>query len=354
MALAAGVALVAVTARGCAADGAADRWFDDDPQTVVRTADLLADAMRNGTRPGDFSTGDARFDGEWALVSCQMTVLSLGGLLPTHPDRRERWWPAIHSCAEWLATPEARAFGAAAWGIDALEDPDPRHVHAYLGWTAVALATAGGLGDLDAERAGARLTGRLARAVDGRPLRELETYPGEVYPPDLAVVAAALATAGGHDDVLAPFVARFRGEAIDPATGLLHQTLHGDERGAVRGSGTALAAHFLHAADPALALGLARAAREHLRDHLGPFGGVREVPPGAAPAADIDSGPVVFGLSVSASGFALASARRLDDRVWHRELFRSAHSAGAAVDGWFWTGGCMGNAVLLTMLTAQR
>ncbi len=342
--------MVGATARGCAADHDADRWFDGDAATVLRTADHLAEAMADGTTPADFWTGDPRFDGEWALVSCQMTVLSLGGLLDRFPDRRDRWSPALRACASWLASGEARQFGTAAWGVDALQDPEPSHAHAYLGWTAVALATAGRHGDSQASDAGAALAARLALAVDGRPITTLETYPGEVYPPDLALVAAALAADGRHDDVLRPFLARFRAEAVDADTGLLFQSL-GPE-GPVRGSGTALAAHFLGEADPVLATALATAARARLRDHAGPFGGLREVLPGAPAARDIDSGPVVFGLSVSASGFALSSARRLGDRGWHRELFRSAHTAGLAGNGWFWSGGCLGNAILLTMLTA--
>lgn len=344
-------AVAAVAGRGCAAEQTAAAWWRQDEAVVLRTADRLAADMRAGTRPADFHTGDPRFDGEWALVSCQMTVLSLTALLERFPEREARWRPAVSTCAAWLASPEAREFGTAAWGADALTDPDPGHTHAYLGWTTVALAAAGRSGDAEAADAAATFARRLATAVDGRRLAELETYPGETYPPDLAVVIAALALQGDHDEVVASLIARFRVEAIDPETGLVRQRLGQGEPGPVRGSGTMLAAHFLGYADPALARELGDAARRHLSDRVGPFGGVREVPRGAPPAQDVDSGPVVFGLSVSASGFGLSAARRTGDERWHRELFRSAHTAGAWSRGWFYTGGCLGNALLLTMMT---
>lgn len=352
MAALAGLGALAVAARSVATERAAGRWWRGEDGEVLAVADALAVSMAAGTTPGDFSTGDARFDGEWALVSCQMTVLSLVPLAAAHPDRAPAYGPAIRACADWLATPEARAFGAAAWGRDALDDPDLGHTHAYLGWTAVALATAGAAGDDGARRAAAALTDRLAASVDGRPLAALETYPGETYPPDLAVVAAALGVQGGHGEVLERFVRRFRAEALDPDTGLVHQTLGRAGPGPVRGSGSALAAHFLAVADPALGAEVAGAVAAHLRDRVGPFGGIREVPRGARPAQDIDSGPVIFGLSVAASGFGLSAARQLGDEAWHRELFRSAHTAGLGTHGWFWSGGALGNAVLLTMLTA--
>lgn len=349
------LAVVPIAAR-MSADRRADAWFADDPDTVLRLADQLAASMAEGTHASDFSTGDARFDGEWALVSCQMTTIALGGLLPTYPDREAAWRPAIHTCATWLATAEARAFGTAAWGEDGALDVPEDHVHAYLGWTNTALWMAARVGEEAAAEAGRALSDQLARRVHDRPLRELQTYPGETYPPDISTVIASLALDGRYPEEVASLLARFRADAIDPDTGLVRQTL--DPRtgapGRARGSGTTVSAWFLGHADPGLSRELSAAARATLRDDVLGFGGVREVPAGTPGVADIDSGPVLFGLSVSASGFGLAAARRLGDDAWHRELYRSAHLAGVEHGGWFVLGGSLGNAILLAQLTSPK
>ena len=88
------------------------------------------------------------------------------------------------------------------------------------------------------------------------------------------------------------------------------------------------------------------------------FGGVREYARGHEGGGDIDSGPVLFGVSVSATGFALAGARASGDRGLFTSLYRTAELFGVPVDRGagrrFATGGPLGNALLLAMMTAER
>jgi hypothetical protein len=85
---------------------------------------------------------------------------------------------------------------------------------------------------------------------------------------------------------------------------------------------------------------------------------VREFEPGVEDAGDIDSGPLVLGISASASAFAIGGARLHGDRQMFSELVRSAYLFGVPVErdntlGFVW-GGALGNAVLLAMLTAEE
>jgi len=85
---------------------------------------------------------------------------------------------------------------------------------------------------------------------------------------------------------------------------------------------------------------------------------MREYPRGAQGGwGDIDSGPVLFGVGLSASGFAVASARMHGDREMFRALWRSATLFGVPVQRGgrqrFLTGGPLGNATLLAMSTAR-
>jgi hypothetical protein len=336
-----------------------DRWFDDDPAVVLPLADAVAEAVRAGTDPARFATGSERFDGEWALVTCQMGLIGLAQVAADHPDRRVAYEAAARGCLAYLVSPRARAFGTAAWGEDGLDPAVLRgdHGHAYLGWLALGLGAGLRLAeDAQARRTFTEITDALARRLDVLEVHALETYPGETYPPDLALVAAAVAVSGRHDEVVRRFAARYRRSAVDPATGLLYQALDprsGAPADAPRGSGTAIAAAVWVHADRALAVDLATAARRELWGTVAGCGGVREVQRGAPGRMDIDSGPVLFGLSVSASGFGFGCARVLGDRDWHRSLFRSANAAGVpgCGSGWFATGGTMGNALLLAMLT---
>lgn len=357
---------LAVGTCGLRAGTVSDRWFDDDPAVVVPLADAVARAVAEGSDPehfhtfvADYSEGSDRFDGEWALVTCQMAMLGLSQVAGDDPELRARYAPAARGCIRFLLSPGARAFGTAAWGEDGLARLDSDHGHAYLGWTNLALGAALRLvDDPEAARVHGALSDALARRMDLLPVHRFETYPGETYPPDLSVVTASVAMTGRHPDTVARFVTKLRAAAVDPATGLLYQALSpisGAPGDAVRGSGTTLAAMVLATSEPALATELARAVRRELQGEVLGFGGVREVPRGAPWRMDIDSGPVLFGLSVSASGFGFTSARLTGDRDWHRSLYRSAHLVGLPYtrgdERWFATGGTLGNAILLATLT---
>jgi hypothetical protein len=135
----------------------------------------------------------------------------------------------------------------------------------------------------------------------------IETYPGEAYPADVAAVAA-------------------------------------------------ISVYFLSFADPVLSRDLFAALAGPQRAGFLGFGGIREYAPGHDGSGDIDSGPVLLGVSVSATGFAIAGARLHGDRDLFTSLYRTADLFGVAVDRGagrrFLTGGPLGNAILLAMLTA--
>lgn len=117
--------------------------------------------------------------------------------------------------------------------------------------------------------------------------------------------------------------------------------------------GTAFAAYSLSFSNPALSRDL-YASLDHRR--LAGFDGVREYPAGVRGWGDIDSGPVLFGVGVSATGFALAGARLHGDEASWRRSWRTATLFGLPIPArggrWYLTGGALGKAILLAMLTA--
>jgi hypothetical protein len=346
---------------------AAGALFDGDRDAQVPLASAVATYVDGGVSATSFHTGSPRFDGEWALVTEVTAVLGLGQVILAHPELRERYLPVLDRAGARLLDPRTPAFGAQAWGASGLDDLASDRGHAYLGYLDLALGMIRRIApDTRFAAAHDRVTAALARRLKTAPHGLVETYPGEAYPADVASMIGAVGlhdrlTAHDHGPLLRHLSKTWRERWIAPASGLLHQS--GDARtglpaGPPRASGTALAAYFLSFADPALARELFAAIAAKQRASFLGFGGVREYPPGTTGEGDIDSGPVLFGVSVSATGFALAGARASGDRALFTELYRTADLFGVPVDlgggRRFVTGGPLGNALLLAMLTAER
>jgi hypothetical protein len=160
--------------------------------------------------------------------------------------------------------------------------------------------------------------------------------------------------------VLAHWAAQVRRVQIDPESGLVIQRMNaadGSARDAPRGSGTGLAAYFAGFADRPLAELLTEGVLRQESSFLG-FGAIREYAPGHSGAGDVDSGPVVLGVSVSATGFALAPLRAFGHRDAFTRIYRITELFGLKVDGddrtRFATGGPIGNALLLALLTSGK
>lgn len=344
----------------------ADALYDGDRATWQGLADAVAANVRRDVGADGFHTGSARFDGEWALVSNQTAALGFAQVIHRHPSLRARYLPPLRMAVDHMLRPRTWAFGREAWGVDPLEHLDRDDGHAYLGYASLAL---GALRSIDPNTPHAalhdRLVDALARRLERTPGGALETYPGEAYPCDIASVVGAIgqhAALTGRDRgaLLTRMAAVYRRRWRDPASGYLVQTVaprEGAPTSPPRASGTALAAYFLSFADAGLARELGAPLGRVGHAHFLGFGGVREYPPGVSGGGDIDSGPVLFGVSVSATGFALSTARQLGDRARYQALYRTAalfgvpHGRGGA---WhFLTGGTLGDALLFAMLTAR-
>jgi hypothetical protein len=208
------------------------------------------------------------------------------------------------------------------------------------------------------------VTAALARRIEASPTGLLETYPGERYPVDNCAVIASIAlhtqlTEGGREALVAGWARRCRTRYVDPASGLLVQAVdgRGNPVDAPRASGTALGLYMLSLGGMELAGDLFRSLQRDCATSFLGFGLVREYLSGHAGNGDIDSGPVVFGVGFSATGFAIGGCRAFGDPEAYRKLYRTAHLVGSPLDAGgtrnYVCGGPLGNAILLAMLTAQ-
>jgi hypothetical protein len=316
----------------------------------------------------DFHTGHRLFDQEWWFGTYVMSALGFGQIALEHPDLAAEQLLWIERCIERLVSEELRAFDTQAWGEDALAEGGADRGHAaYLGYMNLVLSLHR---RLQPESRWAALndsiTAALRRRFETSPSGLSETYPGETYPVDnLAGIGSialhARATGISAAAFLERWCARLREQQIDPRTGLLIQAasaVTGRWWDAPRGSGSALGAYFVSFADPELGRDLHRAVRRELTAAPLGLGMVREYPDGMRGNGDIDSGPLLFGYSVSATGFSLGSARVAGDSQHFASIFRTADLFGALRSDeqgrGFMTGGPLGNAIMLAMLTAPK
>ncbi|NUO50324.1 MAG: hypothetical protein HOV80_15830 [Polyangiaceae bacterium] len=345
-------------------EAAADPLFDKEPGAERAVA--LGAASWTATRAEDFATGVELYDREWAFGAPMMRLACLSQVSLRHEHLAAELAEPIRRAAEEVVSDDARRFTKMKWGSDPLDEDVVGHDHAaYLGYAGIALGLARATGDETASRAHDIVVARLRTRMLAARGYWLATYPGEVYPVDMASTVGALALAARldgvdplHDDTVALGLDRVT-EGINEQTGMLNQSVMPD-KGAIdgpRGSGTFLASYFLLAADPDLSRSLYEAGRRELRDSSLGFVAMRERPVSAPGKGDIDSGPILFGYGVSSTGFALAPARAFGDRGTFTGLYATASLFGVPMsteDGGVrhLAGGPLGDAILCAMATA--
>lgn len=172
-----------------------------------------------------------------------------------------------------------------------------------------------------------------------------ESYPDECWMFCSSVVMATLRMSEvldgrDHSDLTERWLEIARDRLVDEETGMLISAFQLDGTPHPAGPGPEgstiwLAAHMLQVVDEGFADEQYRLAREHLGRTLLGFGYSREWPHLQLLAADIDSGPVVpfLGLSASASGLALLGAAAFEDVSFYRKLRASLEFGTFPIEG---------------------
>lgn len=238
---------------------------------------------------------------------------------------------------------------AARWALAALDSAEgrapfdegltPAYGVFYRGWTNW---LRGGVLALQAVRDPAetarfdRDSAELAAAFAGSPTPFLAAYPGQAWPVDSTVAIASLRL---HDKLRTPRYAAIADgwvaaakERLDLRTGLLPHRADVDTGAPIevaRGSSQSMIQRFLVDVDPAFAAGQYTVFRDRFR----PFGpAIREFPTGVAGEGDVDSGPLLLGISLSATAVTMGAARVQGDDRLAGALTGLAEVAGVPVD----------------------
>ncbi len=316
----------------------------------------LDERLAAGELPG-FAPGPP-FDGEWTVVTLSMSSMAAMNLAAKDPTTRARRAEQVSGWVKRLSSERVLAHDTAMWGHDALATLDGPEGHAgVLGHLALAMDVAcllGGERDVALHEA---LVTALARRVDASPTGLIETYPAETYVPDNVVVLAAVmqfdACVGEprHGDLLARWKAKLFAQWVDSASGLL---VFAPGQPA-RGSGAAWNSLYLALIDEPLAQAQSELMWKTFGDTAvgGWLGGFREWPVGHDGRGDVDSGPLIAGVSPAATGFALGDAT-LRGRPERAAILRTAELVGVTWNGRYLTAPLVGDAITLAARTLTR
>ncbi|MFC1499148.1 hypothetical protein ACFLS1_11870 [Verrucomicrobiota bacterium] len=346
----------------------ADTWYNGDLDLQKKLARGVEKWVTEELAKKDFCTGSKQFDGEWLFGSYMMAGMGFGQTALEHPELREKHIELMSICIERMLSSEVRAFDKDAWGNDPIEtlDSDTQHHAAYLGYLNLVLSMHRLLKpDSEYAELNDRITEALVKRVNNSRILLIQSYPYETYPVDNCCVIGSIglhsrATGIDRKEILQKWATYCREKYIDPKTGLFYQcvdSVTGEPIDHPRGSGTALGLYALSFANMDLSQELYEAAKKHLAGTVFGFGGVREYPIHIkGESGDIDSGPIVSGYGLSATGFLISGARIHNDREYYKRLYSTAYACGAPFEKKgklnFVTGGSLGDAILFAMLTA--
>jgi hypothetical protein len=160
-----------------------------------------------------------------------------------------------------------------------------------------------------------RQSAEIARAFDASATPFLSDYPDRAWPVDSVVAIASLRL---HDRLRPPryqaTIARWLAAVktrLDPGTGLIPHRVDpkdGHPLETARGSSQSMLLRFLVEIDPVWAEQQYALFRQKLVVTRMGLPGVREFPEGVAGKGDVDSGPLILGVSASASVVARGTA----------------------------------------------
>lgn len=348
---------------------AAKWWRGEDSHQWAFASGVNRWVAKEAPRAASLQTGSEIFDGEWLFGTYQMAALAMAQLAREHPAHAADCLRTMTLCEDRMLEEGVRDFDKRFWSEDPMAALDGPNGHAgYFGYLNVVLSEHRRLDPGFKHRElNDRITAALARNLARSHIGLIETYPHAVFPVDNAAVVASLrlydlaSRTNRYAGVYRLWNGIMRDRYIDPKSGLLIQSVSkvdGSPQDLPRGSGTLLSAYFLGLAGEPMSRELYESARKSLWAPALGFGAAREYPAnGGQGRGDIDSGPLVFGRSISGSGLMLACARQHGDEETYQAIYRSVHLFGIPINRadrhLFVSGGPLGNAMMLALLTAQ-
>ncbi len=234
----------------------------------------------------------------------------------------------------------------ARWAYEKLDSPAgyaafPRNLSTehgifYNGWmnyllSGILLLQDGDLNDAELARY-KRESAEIAQAIAQSETPFLQSYSGQAWPVDMypaMVSLKAMSQLTGeetYERLIADWLAETQ-QYLDPATGLIpHRTEPFADSG--RATSQTLIVWFLAELDPELADETYRKFREQFVTRRLGIPAVREFPQGDNRPGDVDSGPLITGVSLSATVVMLGAARMNGDDALATAIYQEGEAGG--------------------------
>ncbi|MCQ2288588.1 MAG: hypothetical protein MJZ74_05770 [Muribaculaceae bacterium] len=285
----------------------------------------------------------AQFQGEEALYSCSMLAAALTNLSHIYPDTKQENLVYLDKLIQIVNTPQLRKYDTMRWGEDAMETLDSSNSHvtyiSHLAWMMCNYKTLGG--DSRYDNLCARLCEAMNRRITESEGFNLLSYPGEnIYIPDMLVAIVALneyskLNNGIYSSTVSTWISKARQQWCDGNTGLLVSYLCESGKqldyASVRGSFSTLNCYYLSLIDENFAREQYNLTKQHFwnKGMLAGFNEFHDRKPKLE--FDIDSGPIIFGLSPSGTAFGAGAATFFDDTAVRNKILRTAEVAGTTI-----------------------
>jgi hypothetical protein len=217
--------------------------------------------------------------------------------------------------------------------------------------------------DTDTDRLDQRIVDHLRARTLSTGVYHAPSYPGSsMWPADQTVTLLAMklfdVTSGTYllDEPLRGFLATVHARR-DLETGLFPSSVSPiPYAGVARGCASSFGMAYLAQLDSRVAYDQYTNMQIAMRRDILGLGGFREWPEGTGGSADVDSGPILLGVGVAATGLGLAPARIFHDVDAYTVIRRTALTFGLPAwwkSGGYWAAPLLGEAILFDGRTAR-
>ena len=348
----------------------AKKWLANDKEYYIMYANTMDSLIHKEITMDDMSIGSyTGYSNELFFIYYLMASIGYGQIILQHPELKEKYLPSMEYCIDKMMTEEVMAFDTDAWGENALSGlrAGTEEAHgAFFNYFNVAI----GLHNLIQKNSKYKglndsISNHLIKKMLESKYRIIETYPNDYYPADMSAAYGSLGIYQKASGKKLPGISReiiwnFQSELTDSVTGLVFHQIFPENgilhKGSPRGASTAYSAYFLSFLDEDFSRKIFNSIIKNLYENKGLFAGIREYPRGVTGLADGDSGPIVLGLGVTATGFTIPLAKLSDDKEVFINLYNTAAKVGGATfydnKFEFSRGEFIGNSIMFAMLTS--
>ena len=347
-------------------------WYENDVVIAEKFAYTIDSLTHLESTADDMLLGGfSGYTEELLFVNYLMAGIGYGQIIMHKPELKDKYIGNMEYCIDKMINDtQVKSFDSEVWGEDPIQAvmAGTENAHgAYLCYLNVALSMHHLIDKNSKYRNLNKIVSEhLIRKIKESEISLIESYPDDYYPADISASLGSIglySKATGIDlkDFIDKTTNDFNTKYRDDSTGLVfHQIANIDHEvvpGEARGASTAFSAYFLSFVNPELALSLFKSIRKNLYVSYGLIAGIREYPKGVEGIEDGDSGPIVMGLGVSATGFSLSLAKKFRDEEMFSNIYgtasRLARAETSETKFEFKLGARIGNSIMFAMLTAN-